>query len=99
MRATKFGLDTFENEFFEGYTRDEEWNGWACPYFTFEQAQSIVEAHHRRGMSARYDINLDQFVFIPGGGDEEIYAPVEIDSQKLYPIGAFNWIWEEVAKE
>ncbi len=28
-----------EGVMLEGFTAGETWNGWDCPYFTFEQAQ------------------------------------------------------------
>ena len=32
---------------FDGFTADIRWNGWACPYFTFEQAQAVIEQHNK----------------------------------------------------
>lgn len=70
MRETKFSLDTLGNQVFDGYTRDEDWNGWACPYFTFEQAERIVQAC-QAGISTRYDAALDAFNFeLESGADE-----------------------------
>ncbi len=44
----KFSTDlTGEDSFFDGFTKGETWNGFACPYFTFEQGQRIVEATNR----------------------------------------------------
>jgi hypothetical protein len=52
MRATTFTIEVYGDVRFQGFTQDETWNGWACPYFTFEQAQRIVEAHQRFGLLA-----------------------------------------------
>ena len=101
MHLQKFTIDTLGERVFEGYTKDEHWNGWACPYFTFEQAQSIVTAHNDNGWPAHYDQVHDQFVFSmkhAGGEEDEVYSPVQEDGLKLYPIGTANWIWEEEDK-
>jgi len=101
LHPAKFTIDTLGDLVFEGYTKDEDWNGWACPYFTFEQAESIVAAYHENGWAARYDQTKDQFVFSmrhAGGDDDEIYSPIEEDGLKLYPIGTANWIWEQEDK-
>ena len=101
MRATKFTIDTFGGVEFDGYTAGEEWNGWACPYFTREQGMQVVDAHVRLGSGrARYDEPLDSFVFSFSGdkdGSEEIFSAVSLEGRSLYPIGAFSWIWEESA--
>ena len=86
MHLQKFTIDTLGERVFDGYTKDEHWNGWACPYFTFEQAQSIVTAHNDNGWPARYDQVQDQFVFSmkhAGGEEEEVYSPVQEDGLKL----------------
>jgi len=102
LRPTKFTIDTLGERVFDGYTNDEDWNGWACPYFTQEQAQSIVAAYHEQGWPAHYDQTNDQFVFSmkhAGGDEDEVYSPVkEEEGLKLYPIGTANWIWEEEDK-
>src|SRR5689334_10027821 len=63
LHPTKFTIDTLGARVFAGYTKDEDWNGWACPYFTFDQAESIVAAYHENGWPARYDQTNDHFVF------------------------------------
>lgn len=100
MRSTSFAIDFLEGETFNGYTRDEDWNGFACPYFSFAQGQKLVEAWRRGGWSARYEVETDSFVFeMQSGGGEtdcESYSGSEVEGAKVYPIGAFNWIWDEV---
>jgi hypothetical protein len=101
LHLQKFTIDTLGERVFDGYTKDEDWNGWACPYFTFEQAQSIVTAHNDNGWPARYDQGNDQFIFSmkhAGGQEDEIYSPILEDGLKLYPIGTASWIWEEEDK-
>jgi hypothetical protein len=100
MRPTKFAIDFLEGKTFDGYTREEDWNGFACPYFSFEQAQHLIDAWHSRGWNAGYNKEADSFLFEIASGagvtEDEIYSSLEIEGMKLYPIGAFNWIWDEV---
>ena len=99
LRETRFSIDTLGDRFFEGFSMDEEWNGWACPYFTFEQAQQLVNVYGEGGLKAWYDEASDAFSFeIDGNSLEETdtFPMSVIDGKKLYPIGAFCWIWEEV---
>ncbi len=53
MRKSTFMLDATGEAIFEGYTDDSEWNGWAVPMFSFEQAQKIVGAWRALGWAAR----------------------------------------------
>lgn len=102
MRETKFVIDTLGDKIFDGYSQGEEWNGWACPYFTFEQSQRILEAHRERGIKAWYDEDSDQFAFDlnqTGQDDIDAFPPIELEGLKLYPIGSGCWIWEEERAE
>ena len=94
MKQAVFVIDTFPDYKFSGFSNDEDWNGWACPYFTFEESEKIVEAHKTTGQGAWFDEANDQFVF-KIGDDTELYQAINNDGQKLYPIGNGNWIWEE----
>lgn len=103
MRKTAFSIDFFEGKVFEGLTTDKDWNGFACPYFTFNQAQSIVDAWKEQGLKAGYEEREDLFFFEVmafGDDDEECienFASTEIEGLKLYPIGASCWIWSEAS--
>lgn len=92
MKSSKFVIDTLPENSFEGFSRGDDWNGWACPYFSFEEAQKIVKAHAPD--TARYEENNDQFIF-KVGDEEEFYPAVLEDGRKLYAIGNGSWIWEE----
>ena len=96
MKQAKFVIDTFPDQSFEGYSNGEEWNGWACPYFTFEVGQKILRAHNFNGMNGMFDETADRFVF-ENGNEEEFYPAITVDGKKLYPIGNCSWIWEESA--
>lgn len=94
MRKTEFTIDSFLGLKFRGFTNNEDWNGWACPYFTFEESSKIVEAHKNTGQNAWFDEAKDEFVF-EFDGDTEYYQATNNNGQKLYPIGNGSWIWEE----
>jgi hypothetical protein len=61
MRGAKFNIEIYGDQTFTGYTDDEDWNGWACPYSTFNESQKIVDAHRKTGQNAGYDKNSDTF--------------------------------------
>lgn len=99
MRVAEFALDFLDNVTFEGYTQGEWWNGFACPYFSFEQAQRIVTAWRGKGWGARYDAEVDTFLFEMNVGtktsDFEAYSGMDFGKRKYYRVGAFSWIWDE----
>ncbi len=97
VRSTAFTIDFLEGSTFQGFTLEEHWNGWACPYFTYEQAALLVEAYKGQGFDASYDKDSDGFAFEveSSGGEYDIFSSIEIVGMKLYPVGAFCWIWEE----
>lgn len=100
MEAATFSIDFIADKIFAGYTRGETWNGFSCPYFTFEQAQLLAGEWSKTGYTARYDATTDAFIFgvdTGGGPDQEdidSFAAVEIAGTKYYPVGAGCWIWE-----
>lgn len=102
LKETTFVIDVFDGQSFPGFTTGEYWNGWACPYLTFEQAQKVVEAHCGQGWKAWYDEKADSFVFDfshDGNDEPDEFPAIEVEGRKLYPIGAGCWIWEEAVQE
>jgi hypothetical protein len=96
MRKTRFVLEAYGNNSFEGYSDNSDWNGWACPYFTFEQAEKVLKTHNGTGQSGYYDESKDAFIFqVAGNNEPETYPAIKLAEQKYYPIGYSNWIWEE----
>lgn len=102
MRPAKFKIESLGHEVFEGFTKAENWNGWSCPYFTFEQAQKVLKHHNElhqiigQKPLANYDPSIDAFVFPSGNEDEpEMFAVFTENNRKYYLVGAFCWIWEE----
>ena len=102
MRPTQFKIESLGCEIFDGFTKGENWNGWNCPYFTFEQAQKVLQIYNELGQivgqknPAYYDELINAFVFPSNDKDEpEMFEAVTENNQKFYPVGAFSWIWEE----
>ncbi len=102
MRQSTFMLDALGESSFSGYTNGEEWNGFACPYFNFDQATALVVAWQEQGWAAHYDEVADAFVFSvnqdfeTGESEEfEVFTAIERTGVKYYSIGAYSWAWEE----
>lgn len=90
---------------FEGWTAGQRWNGWECPFFEFETAIRMVDAWNKVAFDneeyqARYDDERDEFCFSDGGLEEwDCFGAQTIEAEdraiKVYPIGAFSWIWSD----
>lgn len=104
-RKTKFSID--DNKSFEGYTFNEYWNGWDCPYFTKDVAMEICKE-----FSCKYDENEEFRCFYDEDSDtfysedwntdyerEEIGCPTEINTEdgmiKVYNFSYAGWTWSE----
>lgn len=89
-------MDFLDGATFKGYSLNETWNGWACPYFDLEESKKIVEEWNKRGLKANFDEVSDVFIFEIGEESEtEEFGSIQIEEKKLYPIGTSDWIWEE----
>lgn len=95
MRKAQFKLEFLGNSTFDGFTEDETWNGWACPYFTYEESVKILKVQNASGGKATYEPDSDRFIFCIQD-EEDVFEPIEVGDLKLYPIGNGIWIWDEV---
>ncbi len=102
LRPARFQIDAIEGRTFEGFTKGETWNGFACPYFTYEQAQDLLGAFVQAGdRDAQYDADGDAFMFGNIGEgpatpeDLERFGLIRVGALELYAIGAFGWCWTE----
>ena len=112
-RKALFSMDCFDNDQpnIEGITYGSHWNGWACPYFTYENGLLIAKLLNDdeqwcidRDLPVSKLIYLgtkDAFMYIDGcyPDEGEEITPSIIDGVKYYPIGAFGWCWSEVTTE
>jgi hypothetical protein len=83
---------------YRGWTTGAKWNGWAVPYFEFDEALRYANDSG----NTRYDQEKDAFVTIIEGqeDDPEIDAGTIISVPDrgdvvVYPIGAGSWTWAE----
>jgi hypothetical protein len=96
-RHTKFALDFFDDgESIEGITFGDTWNGWACPYFTFENGMKLLNWFDEGYLS--YDAEKDVFNYVDDNYDDcvDSYKPTIIEGKKYYCIGGYNFCWYEV---
>jgi hypothetical protein len=103
LRKAVFVIDSIPDVIFEGYTDDDTWNGWACPYFEKSEAERVLQASQANHYVWSYDSERDAFI-VRSEDDPEDYEPevfeaaqrnVEDSGQvRVYGIGAYSWIWE-----
>lgn len=100
-RKATFSIDGIEGQSFTGWTTGETWNGWATPYFEFEQAEKITAALGKD--CGRFDPAADAFITREscdmGVGESETWTALSIETpdgtKKVYAIGAYGWCWQE----
>ncbi len=97
----RFTMDALPNQSFVGYTNGETWNGWACPLFEKAEAERVLEACRENGYNWVYVAETDAYRVSheddPEGVPEQFEGfeiAMEGLSVKVYPIGAYCWIWE-----
>lgn len=93
-----FSLDCIE-ENIEGITYGYTWNGWACPYFTYENAMKLGEIAPDFNMY--YHLESDSFICLTDDGFDtpEEFKGCLIDGVKYYPIGNSSWCWYDMTEE
>lgn len=80
---------------YEGVHRPNvRWNGWACPYFTFETANTLLTELE---IPFKYNEERDMFEVedqsYPEEGPDQ-YEGLLFDGVKRYAIGAWGWVWD-----
>lgn len=99
-----FVMDSLPGAVFTGYTDGDEWNGWACPYFERAQAEQVLRASEANGFRWRYESERDAYVVDSDRSDtSEVFVGTDIqvngNSIRVYPVGAYSWIWELINLE
>ena len=81
----------------DGFTYGNTWNGWAIPYFTFENAQKLIPIFEGY---LSYDVDQDAFKYLDpvhmNPEDTEIYESLDIDGNKFYSVGGMSFCWDRV---
>ena len=105
LRKSSFYLDILPERQYNGFTFGETWNGWACPYFIFEEAKRIAKDQEilnemvadDEKYEGKYIGSEDKFSFYEPYNDEWYdFKAVDINGKKLYPVGTRYWTWSEV---
>ena len=99
-QASEFTIDGWGGTF-KGFTFDDRWNGWACPYFTKEVAQAIVkqaQEHSNHTSCPTYFWEDDKVMEKDTDGTVYTMAHkttilTEAGLTDVWPVGAYNWIW------
>ena len=103
MRKTLFQIN--DGPIYMGYTSGARWNGWATPYFTFEESQKLQTEFNQDVESPMlYDVNKDAFILKYEDDDEPyIWEGEDIKTEDgikhLYGIGAYSHIWDDLGDE
>lgn len=103
MRKALFQIG--DGPVYTGYTNGDRWNGWATPYFTYEEAQKLqAEFNQGDGLRMFYDCQADKFILQYEDEDEPyVWKGEDIETvdgiKHLYGIGAYSHIWDELGGE
>ncbi len=109
-RRAWFEIDGIPGRF-PGYTCGKLWNGWACPAFQEGAAHAVLKSVKGPDVNEdtftwRFDPRTASFYHkhIESGCDEEtcespIHIEVDGSTERVYPIGAQQWCWDECADE
>lgn len=88
-----------------GYTNGDNWNGWATPHFTLEEAKRVAEGFNECAeYLMEYDSIYDQFYILDTETKElETWKGIDYVTAEgikhLYGIGAYCWIWDEAIEQ
>ena len=75
---------------------EEEWNGWACPYFEKPEVKRTAAWLPEFDDGLKYDEATDTFTTTYDPDAPESFTGVDIDGMHLYPIGSGSWTWSIV---
>lgn len=101
LRPGLFVIDGLPGTY-AGWTRGEEWNGFAVPYFDLAEARRVADDYAAQPSGSdgetRAEYDPDHGVirmFDPSADEWDEVESVEIDGRTLYPVGTRVWTWEE----
>ena len=72
---------------------EEEWNGWACPYFEKYEVERMAAWLPEFDDSLVYSAEEDSFTTTYDPDLPEVFKGEDVDGMHLYPVGAGSWIW------
>ncbi|WP_343006045.1 MULTISPECIES: hypothetical protein [unclassified Collinsella] len=72
---------------------EEEWNGWACPYFEKSEVERMAAWLLEFDDGLVYSTEDDTFTTTYDPDLPEAFKGEDVGGMHLYPIGAGSWIW------
>lgn len=81
-----FAIDAIEG-LFHGITAGQRWNGWACPMFSFEEANRLTALNNDSEFcgSISYDADKDAFLFRSEDQDGDFAEKIRPRSSRPKP--------------
>lgn len=89
-------------QIFSGWTTGLTWNGFACPTFESETADSIIAALVKSGTPTKFSRSTECITILEEEyPDDAIEVSCDlIDTpdgvKKVFALGAFAWCWHQV---
>ena len=107
LQPAKFRIDSLPDLVFDGFSDGDHWNGWACPYFSRQEAERVLKASTAIGFQWTFDEQQNAFsvrnINDPEDAEPESFEGIQMDingkTQTLYGVGAYSWIWEFADKQ
>lgn len=75
---------------------EDEWNGWACPYFEKSEVECMSAWLPEFDDGLVYDEATDTSTTTYDPDAPESFTGTDIDGMHLYPIGNGSWAWSIV---
>lgn len=100
MQRTVFTIGEMPQAYL-GYTANERWNGWACPYFEVNEALEILKAFNECAESPMYYDEVNDTFRVNGteDTDAEVWKGRNYTTtdgiKHLYAIGNGAWVWDD----
>ena len=98
-----FGID---GEFYaRGITFGQRWNGFECPYFELYETLQILSKQDTKQECEDVDVSFYEIsadgLHIIETNSSGLYVSdsVLVDGERYFPIGGFNWVWEEIIQQ
>lgn len=96
LRAGTFDLS---GESYQGFTLDQTWNGFSCPYFTREVTKKILsDLHDAAPEHYRRFREGDDWISMGSEDGEYTFTAEQIGGKELFNLGGF-WTWIEDTDE
>lgn len=104
MIAERFTFDSYaenEDSLFDGFHNPRErWNGWACPFFPMSECVRILDyvGQYSDELEIGYRLTGDTLEFCRETAEGSEWLPMEgriVDGVKVFPLGAWGWVWDE----